>query len=93
PTPKPKVRIGIVVHGVALRRDLGKVQRWLGEDNKDLRKIVGVRWLRRKDLLVGEGKKTSSVVVFLEDQQDVDRVRLGGRWLRASRYEADRGRG
>ncbi|KAF8457839.1 hypothetical protein BDZ91DRAFT_785927 [Kalaharituber pfeilii] len=83
PTP------GIVVHGVALRKDSGNVRRWLKEDNKDLKKVVGIRWLRKKDT---EGKKTSSVVVYLEDPQDIDRVRLGGRWLKASQYEAERGR-
>ncbi|KAF8459262.1 hypothetical protein BDZ91DRAFT_799909 [Kalaharituber pfeilii] len=75
-----------------LRKNLDNVRRWLTADNKDLKKIVGIRWLRKKDILIGEGKKTSSVVVYLEDQQEIDKVRLGGRWLKASQYEAERGR-
>ncbi|KAF8474097.1 hypothetical protein BDZ91DRAFT_789687 [Kalaharituber pfeilii] len=91
-TPDVSTKSGIVVHGIALRKNLDNVRRWLTADNKDLKKIVGIRWLRKKDTLIGEGKKTSSVVVYLEDQQDIDKVRLGGRWLKASQYEAERGR-
>ncbi|KAF8453396.1 hypothetical protein BDZ91DRAFT_768216 [Kalaharituber pfeilii] len=84
-------RQGIVIHGIALRKDLGKVRRWLEEDNKDMGKTAGIRWLRNKETLQEEGKKTSSVVLYLEeDILEMDRVRLGGRWLRACRYEWDR---
>ncbi|KAF8454870.1 hypothetical protein BDZ91DRAFT_747083 [Kalaharituber pfeilii] len=55
-------------------------------------KITSIRWLRKKDILVGEGKKTSSIVVYLEEDLDKDKVRLGGKWLKACRYEPERGR-
>ncbi|KAF8459274.1 hypothetical protein BDZ91DRAFT_799924 [Kalaharituber pfeilii] len=51
--------------------------------NQDLGRITGIRWLRKKQTLIEEGKKTSSVVVYLEEESGSDRVRLGGRWLRA----------
>ncbi|KAF8465028.1 hypothetical protein BDZ91DRAFT_820932 [Kalaharituber pfeilii] len=82
--PVVPTKTGILVHGVAVRKDLGNARRWLSADNKDLKKIVGIRWLRKKDLLIGEGKKTSSIVVYLKDHQNIDKVRLGGRWLKAS---------
>ncbi|KAF8469998.1 hypothetical protein BDZ91DRAFT_791989 [Kalaharituber pfeilii] len=84
-------KAGIVVHGIALRKDLGKVRRWLEAANKDLGKTTGIRWLR-KDTLVNEGKKTSSAVVYLVKTIEVGRVRLGGRWLPVNQYEWDRGR-
>ncbi|KAF8465644.1 hypothetical protein BDZ91DRAFT_726481 [Kalaharituber pfeilii] len=46
-------------------------------------KITSIRWLRKKDILVGEGKKTSSVVVYLEEELDKDKV---------CQYETERGR-
>ncbi|KAF8443465.1 hypothetical protein BDZ91DRAFT_803910 [Kalaharituber pfeilii] len=57
-----------------------------------LGKIRGVRWLRKKAILKEEGKKTSSVVAYLETETKADKVKLGGRWLRTSVYEPDRGR-
>ncbi|KAF8460095.1 hypothetical protein BDZ91DRAFT_766508 [Kalaharituber pfeilii] len=39
---------GVVVHAIALRKDLGKVQKWLESGNSRLGKTVGIRWLRRK---------------------------------------------
>ncbi|KAF8457069.1 hypothetical protein BDZ91DRAFT_800818 [Kalaharituber pfeilii] len=54
--------------------------------------IRGVRWLRKKAILEEEGKKTSSVVAYLETETKADKVKLGGRWLRTSVYETDRGR-
>ncbi|KAF8457837.1 hypothetical protein BDZ91DRAFT_837669 [Kalaharituber pfeilii] len=71
--------------------DLGKVRKWLEASNK-IGKTVGVRWLRQKARLVEEGKKTSSVVVYLEKSIEVEKVRLGGRWMRVDQYEWDRGR-
>ncbi|KAF8461611.1 hypothetical protein BDZ91DRAFT_829588 [Kalaharituber pfeilii] len=85
-------KFGIVVHGIALRKDLGNVRRWMEAASKDIGKITGIRWLRNKGILNEEGKKTSSVVVYLEDMKEVERVRLGGRWLRSCQYEWDRGR-
>ncbi|KAF8460051.1 hypothetical protein BDZ91DRAFT_785532 [Kalaharituber pfeilii] len=82
---------GIVIHGTALRKDLGKVRKWLEASNK-LGKTVGIRWLRKKTTLVEEGKKSSSVVLYLEKPTEVEKVRLGGRWMRAGQYEWDRGR-
>ncbi|KAF8461506.1 hypothetical protein BDZ91DRAFT_736891 [Kalaharituber pfeilii] len=82
PTPKPKTlqttkarppthpstpKSGIVVHGIALRKDLGNVRRWMEADNKDIGRITGIGWLIKKTTLREEGKKTSSVVVYLED--------------------------
>ncbi|KAF8453071.1 hypothetical protein BDZ91DRAFT_802442 [Kalaharituber pfeilii] len=52
----------------------------------------GIRWLRKKDTLVNEGKKTNSAVVYLENHTNVGRVSLGGRWLRVDQDEWDRGR-
>ncbi|KAF8454270.1 hypothetical protein BDZ91DRAFT_786594 [Kalaharituber pfeilii] len=94
PTPDASTttKIGIVVHGIALSKDLGKVRRWLEAANQELGKTTGIRWLRKKDTLVNEGKTTSSAVVYLENHTDVGRVRLGGRWLRVDQYEWDRGR-
>ncbi|KAF8446806.1 hypothetical protein BDZ91DRAFT_853675 [Kalaharituber pfeilii] len=59
-------KYGVVVHGIALRKDLGRIRRWLEEGNPELGKTIGIRWLRKKTLLLEEGKKTSSVVVYLE---------------------------
>ncbi|KAF8457838.1 hypothetical protein BDZ91DRAFT_852265 [Kalaharituber pfeilii] len=95
PTSSPDAttsKQGVVVYGIALRKDLGKVRRWLEDGNPDLGKTVGIRWLRKKTLLVEEGKKTSSIVVYLEGETSVEKVRLGGKWLRVSTYESDRGR-
>ncbi|KAF8461607.1 hypothetical protein BDZ91DRAFT_784806 [Kalaharituber pfeilii] len=83
---------GVVVHGIALRKDLAKVRKWLESGNDRLGKTVGIRWLTRKAALLEEGKMTSSVVVYLEAATDVDRVRLGGKWLRTTQYEPDRRR-
>ncbi|KAF8441942.1 hypothetical protein BDZ91DRAFT_804024 [Kalaharituber pfeilii] len=85
-------RQGIVVHGIALRKDLGNVRRWLEASKKDIGKTTGIRWLRKKTILTEEGKVTSSVVVYLEKPTDIGKVRLGGRWLRANVYETERGR-
>ncbi|KAF8469945.1 hypothetical protein BDZ91DRAFT_761289 [Kalaharituber pfeilii] len=76
----------------ALRKDLGNVWRWMEADNKDIKRITGIRWLIKKTTLREEGKKTSSLVVYLEDTVQADWVRLGGKWLRACKYEWDRGR-
>ncbi|KAF8462864.1 hypothetical protein BDZ91DRAFT_796908 [Kalaharituber pfeilii] len=96
PTPKTDAittsKAGVVVHGISLRKDLGKVRKWLEAGNKTLGKTVGIRWLRRKTELLAEGKKTSSVVVYLEEEKEIDRVRLGGRLLRTTQYEPDRRR-
>ncbi|KAF8468243.1 hypothetical protein BDZ91DRAFT_793111 [Kalaharituber pfeilii] len=85
-------KYGVVIHGIALRKDLGRVRKWLEGGNAELGKTVGIRWLRKKTLLLEEGKKTSSVVVYLEEHTEIDRVRLGGKWLRTSPYEQDRRR-
>ncbi|KAF8466877.1 hypothetical protein BDZ91DRAFT_724254 [Kalaharituber pfeilii] len=62
-------------------------------NNKDLGVLLGIRWLRKETTLIEEGKQTSSVVVvYLERPTEIDKVRLGGRWLKACRYEWDRGR-
>ncbi|KAF8460756.1 hypothetical protein BDZ91DRAFT_798635 [Kalaharituber pfeilii] len=92
PDATTKRNVGIVVHGIALRKDLGKIKQWLQAANKDLGKITGVRWLRKRTLLEEEGKKTSSVVLYLEKETDVGKVKLSGRWLRTTRYESERGR-
>ncbi|KAF8475511.1 hypothetical protein BDZ91DRAFT_788206 [Kalaharituber pfeilii] len=83
---------GIVIHGIALRKDLGKVRQWLEAANKELGKVKGIRWLRKRKLLEEEGKKTSSVVIYLEKEVDVEKVRLSGRWHKSARYESERGR-
>ncbi|KAF8460093.1 hypothetical protein BDZ91DRAFT_799170 [Kalaharituber pfeilii] len=85
-------KYGVVVHGIALRKDLGRIRRWLEEGNPELGKTIGIRWLRKKTLLLEEGKKTSSVVVYLEGGASAEKVRLGGKWLRISTYEPDRRR-
>ncbi|KAF8462815.1 hypothetical protein BDZ91DRAFT_796805 [Kalaharituber pfeilii] len=64
---------GIVIHGIALRKDLGKVRQWLEAANKELGKVKGIRWLRKRKLLEEEGKKTSSVVIYLEKEVDVEK--------------------
>ncbi|KAF8462828.1 hypothetical protein BDZ91DRAFT_796842 [Kalaharituber pfeilii] len=96
PTPRrsdsPLEKKGIVVHGIALRKDLGNVRRWLETDNIGMGRITGIRWLRKKSILLEEGKKTSSVVVYLETPTETGKVWLGGRWLNTSVYETDRGR-
>ncbi|KAF8446574.1 hypothetical protein BDZ91DRAFT_787135 [Kalaharituber pfeilii] len=84
--------VGIVIHGIALRKDLGKVKKWLAAANESLGKIKGIRWLRKRNLLEEAGKTTSSVVVYLEKEVDVEKVRLSGRWHRSARYESERRR-
>ncbi|KAF8469493.1 hypothetical protein BDZ91DRAFT_792293 [Kalaharituber pfeilii] len=69
-----------------------KVRKWLESDNKELGETTGIRWLRKKTTLIDEGKKTSSVVLYLKTQREVGKVRLGGRWLRSETYEQDRGK-
>ncbi|KAF8454254.1 hypothetical protein BDZ91DRAFT_853038 [Kalaharituber pfeilii] len=78
--------------GIALRKDLNNVQKWLEASNKDLGKIAGIRWLSKETILTGEGKTASSVVVYLEGQVRLDKVRLEGKWLKTSQYDWDRGR-
>ncbi|KAF8445140.1 hypothetical protein BDZ91DRAFT_754035 [Kalaharituber pfeilii] len=91
PSRNPATRkTGIVIHRIALRKDLGKGRRWLEEANKDIGKTTRIRWLRRKTLLLEEGKKTSSAVVYLEKEVQIQRVRLGGKWWKAYRYESER---
>ncbi|KAF8456812.1 hypothetical protein BDZ91DRAFT_800905 [Kalaharituber pfeilii] len=65
------------------------VRKWLETGNAGLGRTVGIRWLRKKTLLLEEGKKTSSAVLYLEKQTELDRVRLGGKWLRMSPCEQD----
>ncbi|KAF8457371.1 hypothetical protein BDZ91DRAFT_786027 [Kalaharituber pfeilii] len=84
--------VGIVIHGIALRKDLGKVKKWLAAANESLGKIKGIRWLRKRNLLEEAGKTTSSVAVYLEKEVDVEKVRLSGRWHRSARYESERRR-
>ncbi|KAF8455425.1 hypothetical protein BDZ91DRAFT_801379 [Kalaharituber pfeilii] len=60
--------------------------------NRELGKINGIRWLRKRTILEEEGKKTSSVVVYLGKETEVEKVRLSGRWFRSVRYESERGR-
>ncbi|KAF8454102.1 hypothetical protein BDZ91DRAFT_768025 [Kalaharituber pfeilii] len=60
--------------------------------NSELGKIRGIRWLRKRDVLEEEGKKTSSVVIYLGKEMDVEKVRLSGRWHKSVRYESERGR-
>ncbi|KAF8457888.1 hypothetical protein BDZ91DRAFT_852239 [Kalaharituber pfeilii] len=99
-SPRPRSRpqrlqtktYGLVIHGVALRKDLDKIRKWLESDNKELGETTGIRWLRKKTTLIDEGKKTSSVVLYLKTQREVGKVRLGGRWLRSETYEQDRGK-
>ncbi|KAF8461575.1 hypothetical protein BDZ91DRAFT_797830 [Kalaharituber pfeilii] len=74
PRPAPTTPPGVVVHGIARRKDLGNVRRWLEASNKDLGTIAAIRWLLRKSILVKEGKKTSSAVVYLETQTEVGKV-------------------
>ncbi|KAF8464843.1 hypothetical protein BDZ91DRAFT_795335 [Kalaharituber pfeilii] len=76
----------------AMRKDLGKVRGWLETSNPELGKTTGIRWLRKETTLREEGKKTSSVVVYLETTKEAGKVRLGGKWLRTEIYEPDRGR-
>ncbi|KAF8446685.1 hypothetical protein BDZ91DRAFT_853677 [Kalaharituber pfeilii] len=84
--------VGIVIHGIALRKDLGKVKKWLAAANESLGKIKGIRWLRKRNLLEEAGKTTSSVVVYLQKEVDVEKVRLSGRWHRSARHESERRR-
>ncbi|KAF8470005.1 hypothetical protein BDZ91DRAFT_792006 [Kalaharituber pfeilii] len=81
----------VVIHGIALRKDLGNVRRWLEASNKDIGKIVGIRWLRRKLILVEEGK-TSPVVVYLETQREIAKVTLGGKVVADERVRAGQGK-
>ncbi|KAF8438323.1 hypothetical protein BDZ91DRAFT_795596 [Kalaharituber pfeilii] len=92
PPATTRGKAGIVIHGIALRKDLGKVKQWLEAANKELGKIRGIRWLRKRDVLEEEGKKTSSVVIYLGKEMDVEKVRLSGRWHKSVRYESERGR-
>ncbi|KAF8471099.1 hypothetical protein BDZ91DRAFT_791303 [Kalaharituber pfeilii] len=78
--------------GPFANRPIRKVRKWLESGNDRLGKTVGIRWLRRKTALLEEGKMTSSVVVYLEAATGVDRVRLGGKWLRTTQYEPDKRR-
>ncbi|KAF8469952.1 hypothetical protein BDZ91DRAFT_791911 [Kalaharituber pfeilii] len=86
-----KGEAGVVIHGIPLRKDLGKVKKWLGAANRELGKVMGIRWLRKKSLLE-EGKQTSSVVLYLEKEVAIEKVRLSGRWHKCARYESERGR-
>ncbi|KAF8446448.1 hypothetical protein BDZ91DRAFT_803533 [Kalaharituber pfeilii] len=84
--------VGIVIYGIVLRKDLGKVKKWLSAANESLGKIQGIRWLRKQNLLEKAGKTTSSVVVYLEKEVDVEKVKLSGQWHRSARYESERRR-
>ncbi|KAF8465665.1 hypothetical protein BDZ91DRAFT_726591 [Kalaharituber pfeilii] len=54
---------------------------------------TGIRWLRRKTTLEEEEKKASSIVLYTKARVEVERVRLGGKWLRSEEYEPNRKRG
>ncbi|KAF8434211.1 hypothetical protein BDZ91DRAFT_787341, partial [Kalaharituber pfeilii] len=69
---------------------LGEVKKWLAAANESLGKIKGICWLRKRNLLEEAGKTTSSVVVYLEKEVDVEKVRLSGRWHRSAQYESER---
>ena len=54
----------IIVRGIPTSRKIGKVWRWMEEDNKGIRlKIIGARWLLQEARRVG--KLASSVVLYL----------------------------
>ncbi|KAF8462453.1 hypothetical protein BDZ91DRAFT_797254 [Kalaharituber pfeilii] len=44
---------------------LGRVRKWLEAGNAELGKTAGIRWLRKKSILLEEGKKTSSAALLL----------------------------
>ncbi|KAF8459155.1 hypothetical protein BDZ91DRAFT_799969 [Kalaharituber pfeilii] len=104
PTSPPKARTSqkerlpqsgraVVVHGIAVTKKLGKVREWMEKANPWMGKIVAARWLVRKERR--EGKKTSSIVIYLEgevesDSQTPAKVRLSGKWYHSCLYDWDR---
>ncbi|KAF8475093.1 hypothetical protein BDZ91DRAFT_789324 [Kalaharituber pfeilii] len=104
PTSSPKARTSqkerlpqsgraVVVHGIAVTKKLGKVREWMEKANPWMGKIVAARWLVRKERR--EGKKTSSIVIYLEgevesDSQTPAKVRLSGKWYHSCLYDWDR---
>ncbi|KAF8446678.1 hypothetical protein BDZ91DRAFT_768797 [Kalaharituber pfeilii] len=67
-------------------------------ENRKLAQITGIRSLRKKKKLMNEGKITSLVVIYLQEQSrsgaqagsKPTRVRLGGKWLKYDQYEWDK---
>ncbi|KAF8469936.1 hypothetical protein BDZ91DRAFT_791871 [Kalaharituber pfeilii] len=76
PKPIPKERTlpqsgrAIVVHGIAVTKKLGKVRDWMENASPWMGKIVAARWLVKKERR--EGKKASSVVIYLEGEVELD---------------------
>ncbi|KAF8462827.1 hypothetical protein BDZ91DRAFT_733230 [Kalaharituber pfeilii] len=82
PIPKertlPQSGRAIVAHGIAVTKKLGKVRDWMETAttsavttaNPWMGKIVAARWLVKKERR--EGKKASSVVIYLEGEVESD---------------------
>ncbi|KAF8448189.1 hypothetical protein BDZ91DRAFT_803217 [Kalaharituber pfeilii] len=90
PNANTSGQAGIVIHGIILRKELRKVKQWLEATNKELGKIKGIYWLRKRNVLEENSKKTSSVVIYLEREMDVEKVRLSRQWYKSVRYESER---
>ncbi|KAF8457090.1 hypothetical protein BDZ91DRAFT_800682 [Kalaharituber pfeilii] len=89
----PQSGRAIVVHGIAVTKKLGKVRDWMENTNPWMGKIVAARWLVKKERR--EGKKASSIVIYLEgevesDSQTPAKVRLSGKWYDSCLYDWDR---
>ncbi|KAF8436421.1 hypothetical protein BDZ91DRAFT_804463 [Kalaharituber pfeilii] len=59
--------------------------------NKEVEKMRRIQWLRKRNVPKEEGKKTSSVVIYLVREMDVKKVKLSGWWYKSVQYELERG--
>ncbi|KAF8460532.1 hypothetical protein BDZ91DRAFT_798831 [Kalaharituber pfeilii] len=84
---------GYLDSAIFSRRTWNRAEEELGEGEE----VAGV-W--EQDIGQDSGDKVvetsherpSSVVVYLEEEREIDRVRLGGKLLRTTQYEPDRRR-
>ena len=81
----------IIVKGIPTSRKIGKLWRWMEEDNKGIGlKIIGARWLLQEARRVG--KLASSVVLYLPSGVKAGtRLRMGQKWFTTCVYDFDRG--
>jgi len=89
PTPgsRPYAQ-AVVIHGIPIRYKLGKLGRWIQEDNTGI-EVMGVRWLLSEDRR--GGKEASSLVIYTKSAKEIAAMRLGGRFFSTEKYDWNRG--
>ena len=88
PTPgsRPYAQ-AVVIHGIPTRYKIGKLGRWIQEDNTGI-EVMGARWLLSEDRR--RGKEASSLVMYTKSAKEIAAMRLGGRFFSTEKYDWNR---